>query len=206
HAARFPHPELSDDHRGAVRHDEGDPVALHASARREPRGEGIAEPVQLPVGQPGALEDRRRVAWPFGGGVPHDVHQGLLRVRRQGRRHSGVVVLEPGPRHTGVCRRRAGSASRGPRHSYRSDSTGSTAAAPRARLMPISWVRSLTTTYMMLATPTPAMSSVKAPTSPMKIWMPSPTAWVSFSSSMKSHMPRARSSVGSKRYFRPKTR
>src|SRR3989449_3321708 len=59
---------------------------------------------------------------------------------------------------------------------------------------------------MMFATPTPAMSSVNAPTSPMKIWMPSPTAVVSFSSSMKSHMPRARWSVGSKLYFRPSTR
>src|SRR6267143_5095 len=52
----------------------------------------------------------------------------------------------------------------------------------------------------------PAMTSVKAPTSPMKIWMPSPTARFSFSLSMKSHMPNARSSVRSKLYFRPSTR
>ncbi len=44
--------------------------------------------------------------------------------------------------------------------------------APIDRLMPISFVRSLTTTYMMLATPTPATSSVNRPTRPRKISIP----------------------------------
>src|SRR6185437_12844104 len=67
---------------------------------------------QLPVRQPGTLEEHRRVAWPFGGAGLHDVHQGRLRVRRQGRRHPVVIVPEPGPVHNGVCRPGAGNASR----------------------------------------------------------------------------------------------
>src|SRR5438552_2314592 len=108
----FPPAQLSDDHLRAVRHEEGDAVALHDPARREPRGEAIAQPVQLPVRQPGTLEDRRRMAWSFGSGRLHDVHEGLLRVRRQGRRHPVVVVGKPGPLHEGFCRPRAESASR----------------------------------------------------------------------------------------------
>src|SRR5437870_8798069 len=52
------------------------------------------------------------MAWSFGSGRLHDVHEGLLRVRRQGRRHPVVVVGKPGPLHEGFCRPRAESASR----------------------------------------------------------------------------------------------
>ncbi len=45
--------------------------------------------------------------------------------------------------------------------------------APSAIFTPISRVRSLTTAYMMLATPTPPMMSVSAPMMPKKISMPS---------------------------------
>ncbi len=44
--------------------------------------------------------------------------------------------------------------------------------APMERRMPISRVRSLTTMYMMLATPIPPTVSVKAPTTPRKMFMP----------------------------------
>ncbi len=44
--------------------------------------------------------------------------------------------------------------------------------APRAIFTPISRVRSLTTAYMMLATPTQPMMSVRAPMIPKKISMP----------------------------------
>ena len=40
--------------------------------------------------------------------------------------------------------------------------------APIAILMPISRVRSFTTTYITFATPTPAMTSVRNPTEPTK--------------------------------------
>ncbi len=46
------------------------------------------------------------------------------------------------------------------------------AFAPRAIFTPISRVRSLTTAYMMFATPTPPMRSVSAPMIPRKIWIP----------------------------------
>jgi hypothetical protein len=46
---------------------------------------------------------------------------------------------------------------------------------------------------------------VNNPTIPMKTWMPSPMARVSFSSSMKSHTQRDRSSAG-EGHFRPRTR
>ena len=44
--------------------------------------------------------------------------------------------------------------------------------APTARLMPISLIRSCTTMYMMLATPTPATPSVKLPINPRKMLSP----------------------------------
>ena len=44
--------------------------------------------------------------------------------------------------------------------------------APSAIFTPISLVRSLTTAYMMFATPTPPMMSVSAPMMPRKSWIP----------------------------------
>jgi hypothetical protein len=55
----------------------------------------------------------------------------------------------------------------------------------------------LITANMMLATPTPPMSSVSAPTMPRNIWMPPVIMRLIFALSTVSHVPNARSSVGS---------
>ena len=69
--------------------------------------------------------------------------------------------------------------------------------APNAIFTPISRVRSLTTAYMMLATPTPPISSVSAPTMPRKIWMPIRMFFVTCALLTMSHVDSARSSVAS---------
>ena len=71
------------------------------------------------------------------------------------------------------------------------------AFAPRAIFTPISRVRSLITANMMLATPTPPMSRVSAPTMPRNIWIPPVIIRLIFALLTVSHVPKARSSVGS---------
>jgi hypothetical protein len=78
--------------------------------------------------------------------------------------------------------------------------------APSAIFTPISRVRSLTTAYMMFATPIPPTSSVSAPMTPRNIWMPRPMFSMIRWSSRVSQIPTARVSSGSKRYFAASTR
>ena len=69
--------------------------------------------------------------------------------------------------------------------------------APSAIFTPISRVRSLTTAYMMLATPTPPMMSVSAPMTPRNISMPRKIFAVMRLSLTVFQVPQTRSSFGS---------
>jgi hypothetical protein len=77
--------------------------------------------------------------------------------------------------------------------------------APIARLMPISRVRSLTTTYMMFDTPRPPTQRVIVPIRTRKILKASKKRRKSLKNSAVSHTLRASSSDGSKTYFLPST-
>ena len=67
--------------------------------------------------------------------------------------------------------------------------------------MPISLVRSSTTTFMMLLTPMPPTTSVKAPTIPRKLRKARKKVSRNFIPSVVSHIWIASSSDGSKRYL-----
>ena len=77
--------------------------------------------------------------------------------------------------------------------------------APRAIFTPISLVRSLTTAYMMLATPTPPMISVSAPMMPKKISRPMRIFPLIFWPSTVFQTPNACESSGSKPSRGPST-
>ena len=77
--------------------------------------------------------------------------------------------------------------------------------APSAILTPISLVRSLTTAYMMLATPTPPMMSVSAPMTPKKISRPTRIFSCIFWPSTVSQSPQTRGSSGSNPSRGPRT-
>ena len=78
--------------------------------------------------------------------------------------------------------------------------------APSAIFTPISRVLSLTTAYMMLATPIPPTKRVSAPMIPRKIWMPRPMLSLMRCISRVSQIPSDRVSSGSKWYLAPMTR
>ncbi len=69
--------------------------------------------------------------------------------------------------------------------------------APTASLMPISRVRSSTTTYMMFDTPIPPTIRVKEPMIPRKARKVPKKTLKNFSASVVSHMPMASLSLGS---------
>ena len=77
--------------------------------------------------------------------------------------------------------------------------------APTASLMPISRVRSSTTTYMMFETPMPPTIRVKEPMMARKARNVPKKTRKNFSPSVVSHMPMASLSVGSNLRRRPST-
>src|ERR1700683_1162352 len=74
--------------------------------------------------------------------------------------------------------------------------------APRALRNPISWVRSLTATSMMLMTPMAPSASVTMPTAPKNKFMTSKMVPTIFEDWMESHSSQAFSSLGSEHWVR----
>ena len=96
----LPRAELGDDELRAVRQQQRDPVAALDPERRERRGAGVAELLQLTPGERRALEEQRGAIGPLAREIAQIVDQRAARVRRQRalarRRRSGRAMVRPG--------------------------------------------------------------------------------------------------------------